>query len=393
MRGALVLLVAVWCAACGPLSPPKSDAGQGGGVGGGTGGGVGGGLGGGLGGGTGGGLGGGTGGGLGGGADGGTGGGLGGGTGGGGGGSTQRTFATMILGSTPTSGGAVKGFAESGGAIWAVSEHGYIFRSTGGEFTPLVRLQIDGSNAYVKDFTATPDGTFFVLSTLRLAVCSANCDQQANWTDYATATSAMVLETVCGNASNDVIAVGADSSYTGVAYRWNGSSFRSVSTNLGLDSPAGCWRDSAGDLVFGARDGVVHYRGGGFSAEPLPLVASSVSAQTWRTGAVVGADEVVAGWAKRLAKRVPGGLSLLIDEGSGEFRAMAVPSATEAWVFGGGPSAGASNAWRFDGQRWAKLVPPLPIYRAHAAFLSSTGALYVGGEDDNFNPVILKGTP
>ena len=291
--------------------------------------------------------------------------------------------------------GPVKGFAETGGAIWAITQRGQVLKSTaGGPFEEQTQLTVSGSPIYAQDFSVTPDGTFVVVTTVRLHVCNADCGQPANWSTYGISATDEVLASVCGNAANDVIAVGArGAGNIGVAYRWNGSAFTKVSNDVGVDNPMGCWRQANGELVFGGVDQLLHYGGSSFTPESLSIADAGITQQRWRAGAVIGGTEFLAGPWKRIARRIPSGLELLLnDNNAGELRALVAPSATEAWAFGGGPVAGASNAFRWDGARWTELVPELPLYLAHTAFVADGGVVYVGGEDDNAAPVILRGT-
>jgi hypothetical protein len=263
-------------------------------------------------------------------------------------------------------------------------------------FDEQTQLTWQGSPLYVQAFNATPDGVFFVLTNVRLFVCAADCQQSVNWTPYGITAADEVLETVCGNASNDVLAVGSrGGANVGVAYRFNGSALTKVSNDLGMDSPRGCWRNASGQLVFGGVDAMLTYTGAGFTPQPLSLADAGITQQRWRTGAVIGGDEVLAGPSKRIARRLGGsGLELLLNpNASGELRALVAPSATEAWAFGGGPTANGSNAYAWDGQRWTEVVPRLAgLSLAHAALVTDGGVVWVGGEDDTGGPVVLAGT-
>ncbi|MEW5741509.1 MAG: hypothetical protein AB1938_21495 [Myxococcota bacterium] len=390
MKWPLVLL-SLTALSCGALSPPKNDAGSGGGggaVGGGPGGG-GGAVGGGAGGG-------GTGGGLGGGAGGsGMGGGLGGGAGGGtggGGARPPRQFSSVVVSTVTSPVGAVKGFAEKDGAVWAVTQRGQVLKSTGAEFVEQTRLS-GGSSIWVQDFSATPDGTLLVLTTVQLLVCSASCEQATSWTLHDINQASEVLESVCGNSATDVIAVGSRGSFsTGIAYKWNGSTFTKVSNDVGMDLPRGCWRSPSGELTFGGVDAVLRYSGGGFTPTPMSLSVAGITQQRWRCGGVIGSDEVLAGPNRRIAHSAAGLLTLRYDDApAGELNAMAVVDASEAWVVGGRPNGSAPNAWVFDGQQWTERQPRLPLYVAHAAAVLDGGVVYVGGEDDSAAPIILRG--
>ncbi|GMU60159.1 MAG: hypothetical protein AMXMBFR34_19220 [Myxococcaceae bacterium] len=288
--------------------------------------------------------------------------------------------------------GAVVGFAETAGAVWAVTQRGQVLRSTGAEFVEQTQL-VTGGTTWVQDFSATPDGALFVLTTVKLLVCSAACERLSSWTVHDISQSAEVLESVCGNSANEVIAVGSRGSFSvGIAYRWNGSTLTKVSNDVGMDLPRGCWRSPSGALTFGGVDAVLRYSGGGFTPVPMSVAAAGVTQQRWRCGGVIGSEEALAGPNRRIAHLASGQLALRFDGApAGEMNAMAVVDPNEAWVVGGQPSGSAPNAWQYDGQQWTELTPRLPIYVAYSATVADGGVLYVGGADDTGGPVILRG--
>ena len=258
-------------AACGPLTPPKTDAGNGGG-GGVTGGGGGSTV-------TGGGggnvvTGGGGGGSV-------TGGGGGTVTGGGGGmtdgGDGIWDFATLSFSPAPSNSGAIVGFAETDAGLWAMSGGGHLYRSTGGPFIEVLAFP----GVQPLDFEGTATGHFFILTTVHFMECAADCADAGAWSDRRIAPANEVLDSLCVIADDHVLAVGSSGGGNdGVSYRWNGTTLAATSVALGAVGPDNCWKGASGDFFIPADDTVVRYSPTqeSFALEPTALMPS------WRGG-------------------------------------------------------------------------------------------------------------
>lgn len=383
---ALVLLGASVCCACGPLTPPRTDGGTGGGgvTGGGggtiTGGGGGGGVTGGGGGSTTGGGGGST-----------TGSG-GGSTTGGGGGTTDGgdgiwDFGTLTLSPAPTNSGAIVGFAETDAGIWAMSGSGRLYRSTGGPFTEVLAF----AGLQPLDFEASASGHFFIVTTVHFLECAADCADAGAWSDRLIAATDEVLDSLCVIADDHVLAVGSKGNGNdGVSYRWDGAIMGATATTLGASRPDNCWQGASGDFFIPADDNVVRYSSvaESFALEPAgPFLG-------WRGGGSSPGHEWVTGGGPTIAERggsnwtnvyTPSGLGSTITTVIGI-------SPTLAFAFGGGPSSSGQAGYRFNGTAWSAITPDVPVLNiAFSAFRSSSGAVYVGGYDANQLPVIIRG--
>lgn len=371
-------LLLVTLAACGPLTPPKTDAGPGGGGGGiivtgGGGGGI-----------TGGGTGTGGGGTV-------TGGGGGTVTGGGGGtsdgGDGIWDFAVMTLSPAPTNSGAIVGFAETDAGLYAMSGGGHLYRSTGGPFVEL--LSFPGMQPL--DFEGTASGHFFVITTVHFLECASNCADAGSWSDQRIAAFDEVLDSLCVIADDHVLAVGSKGNANdGVSYRWNGTTLAANSVSLGATGPDNCWKGASGDFFIPADDTVVRYSPGqeSFALEPTATMPS------WRGGGSSPGHEWVTGSGPMIAERGAGSWTNVYTPSgtSGSITSVIGISPTLAFGFGGGFSSSGQAGYRFDGTRWSELTPDLPVINVtFSAFRASNGAVYVGGYDSNQYPVIVRG--
>lgn len=288
-RYALALVV---LSACGPLGPPRSDSGMGGGggtfppLGGGAGGGVG--------------V---TGGGS---ATGGgssaTGGGgtttTGGGTATTGGGSqadagqpdaglAPLTWSNMaISGATSTS--YVIGLSGDAGNLWAVQDTGHLFRSTGGAFVHQFSFPYGAHDVYAS-------GTMVViLQTRAILTCSTDCTQLTNYAQFDLLNSGANLnlfgETLCGQGTSRMVAVVSDTDNDAQVMEWNGNSWSRTASDIGVRYPRGCWFDDQNRLWVVGQDGVVFDDGGAFT--PISL---STNFTTYTSGISFGSTNWVAG--------------------------------------------------------------------------------------------------
>lgn len=300
------------------------------------------------------------------------------------------TFGTVSI---PAQTGAITGLGEAAGAIWAASDRGRVYRSTGGAFQEVLTLN-DGSVLYALGMYVAPDGTLFVISTTRLARCASACDQAASWSYSSIQTADEVLESVCGTSATDVVIVASKGgANTGVAYSWNGGALGSLSSDIGATSPKGCWRSGA-TLYFAARSAVVRYASGSFTAEPADLLdAGVVGYQPWYGGGTINGVEHVVGFGQRIARREGGAWKSVFAGTTGSIRTLVQTAPSEAFAFGGGPSSSGQAAFRWDGSLWRPLLPDLPAMNvAHSVLLASDGQLYVGGDDSSSNVCVVRGT-
>jgi hypothetical protein len=360
-------------AACGPLTPPQKDAGSGGGAATGGGASTGGGA-------TGGG------GGVTGGGGGATGGGATGGGAGGDGGAMAWEFSSVGLSPPATNSGSIVGFAETDGGTFAVSSSGRVYRSTGGPFVELFTL----SDGQPVDFEGSPQGELFAISTVWFYACMSDCGDAGAWTQTRISAANEVMTSLCVVSGTHAIAVGAaGGNDDGVYHSWNGTTFTAASTALGYRSPRQCWRAASGDFYFPVGDAVLRYEPGtmGFTPEQTPSMS-------WRGGGSALGSEWVAGLGPVISRRASGGTwtPVLTRSSEGAVNVVLGVSGTEAFAFGGGFNANGQSGWRWNGTAWAELNPDLPLMNtAVSAIRLSNGTIYVGGNDQNQYPVIVRG--
>jgi hypothetical protein len=243
--------------ACGPLTPPKTDAGTGGGTGGGaiTGGGTGGGV---TGGGTGGGV---TGGGTGGGTGGATGGGLGGGTGGSGGGAVDPlpnyssaagvangwTLTDQVpSGQRPYYYNAIRG--TDAAHLWVTGPFGDVWFFDGNATWTLV-YDDPTSDLVLEDLAVTSAGLVAVAGPQRLLTCAANCDQPSSFDGPPQTGKAMKGLCTRGTA---LYAVGNDASANGVLYQYTNSAWTQLTLSPALPKLESCHVLSDGSVLLGS---------------------------------------------------------------------------------------------------------------------------------------------
>lgn len=357
--------------ACGPLTPPKMDAGQGGGVA--TGGGIATGGGGALGGGSGGGV---------------------GSTGGGGntgGGTTDAglnwSFSSLTINTTSSASGSIIGIGETDAGVWAMSSYGRLYRSQGGPFSEVVALQDAQPSAYqARSFAISPSGRMFFVTTVWFATCGAGCESQANWTFERINASATVLTTLCVIDDTHVLAVGdTGGSNDGLSYRWNGTALNMSTTPLSVQRPAMCWKSAnSNDYLIAADDAVVRYDPvfESFTVEPTVTMAA------WTAGgAVAGHDWVFASGPRAADFTTTPRWTDVLSPSSGidTIRAVVGISPTLTWGFGGSSSSSSQKLWRFNGTTWSAYTPDLTgFYQLQTAFRASDGSIYFGGESTSF---------
>ncbi|MBL8909287.1 MAG: hypothetical protein JNM17_01165 [Archangium sp.] len=374
---AIVLVAAIVASACGPLTPPQKDAGTGGG-GATTGGGsaTGGGSSNGGGSATGGGSGGGS-----------TGGGtaVGGGAAAGGGTAMTWTFSSIGMTPAPTNSGSIVGLAENDAGIWAMSGSGRLYLSTGGAFTEQLVLP----QGQPVDFEGAPTGELFAISTVYFSVCRSSCADAGSWTQTRITASNETMESLCVVSGSHVLAVGsAGGSNDGMYHRYDGQTFDVGSTAFAAFSPNACWRGESGDFFIPVEDAIVVYEPGslGFTPENTPGMPS------WRGGGSALGSEWVAGSGPTIARRSgTNWTNVLTRSGEGSVNVIVGVSATEAFAFGGGFSSSGQSGWRWNGTTWVELMPDLPLMnQAISALRTSSGTIYIGGNDQNQYPVIVR---
>ena len=83
--------------------------------------------------------------------------------------------------------------------------------------------------------------------------------------------------------------------------------------------------------------------------------------------------------------------NVLTRSGEGSVNVVVGVSATEAFAFGGGFSSSGQSGWKWNGTTWVELNPDLPLMNiAITALRTSSGTIYIGGNDQNQYPVIVR---
>lgn len=360
MRRVAVFLFASAVAACGPLSPPKSDAGAGGGSGGG--GAIGGGAGG---------------------------GGTGGGSTGGGGGSVDAglgsfQFGQVLISGTTSSSGIV-GMGGVAGDVWALQESGDLLHSSGGPFTALFKFSGGGRELYVQ-------GSTVVVALWRaLRVCTANCTSETAFSDFDLVSLGLDAFAVCGRGA-DIYAITEDTMYGGGLYQYSTGQWMSVGA-LPIRYPRSCWVDDANVLWVTGGGGVVRYDGQSATYESLTQDTSL----TFYGGASIGGETWAVGAGQRIGRRGTGG-GWTVDEHpqSGTTTLNAIGGVPDAVFAIGSVTQGTAVRYlEWDGGTWTEhqdALPGLPGFGAGNVVLPiSDREIYLGGLNDTA-PWIARGT-
>jgi hypothetical protein len=287
----------------------------------------------------------------------------------------------------PASSGSIVGFAQTDGGVFAVSSSGRVYRSTGGPFTEL--FTFPGGQQPV-DFEGSAAGDLFVISTVWFHACRADCGDAGAWSQTRITASNEVLTSLCVVDGAHVLAVGgAGGANDGVFHRWDGATFAANASALGNSSPRQCWRGGSGDFFIAVDDNILRYepQTQGFTPEPTGTMRG------WRGGGTALGTEWAAGSGPVIARRSGTSWTPVLDRSSqGSVNVVVGVSGTEAFAFGGGFSAAGQSGWRWNGTTWTELTPDLPVMNiAVSALLTSDGTLYVGGNDQNQYPVIVRG--
>ncbi|PZR18779.1 MAG: hypothetical protein DI536_02550 [Archangium gephyra] len=387
-------MLALVLSACGPLGPPRGDAGAGGGGGtflplgggaGSTGGGVGS---------TGGGE---TGGGssTGGGAA--TGGGgmttTGGGTATTGGGSgvdaglAPLTWSNMaISGATSTS--YVIGLSGEKNNLWAVQDTGHLFRSTTGGFVHQFSFPYGAHDVYASG------NLVVLLQTRAIRTCITDCTQLANFAQFDLLNSGANLnlfgETLCGQGTSRVVAIVSDTDNDAQVMEWNGSTWTRTASDIGVRYPRGCWFDEQDRLWVIGQDAVVFDDGGAFT--PIPL---SSNFTTYTAGVSFAGTQWLAGQYGYVASVAGTTVTPRNSGGDNILWAAGGLSADEIFFFGYWTGTNAvGNGFKWDGSQLRPVGNLLPSFGSGSTVrvihkVSDT-ELYVAGTNGS-GPAIVRG--
>ncbi|MGV3619545.1 MAG: hypothetical protein ACO1OB_01940 [Archangium sp.] len=376
------VLAVLLLSACGPLGPPRSDSGVGGGGGTffSTGGGVGS---------TGGGSGS-TGGGS---ATGGgttpTGGGMGT-TGGGSGvdaGLPPLTWANMAIAGA-TSSSYLIGLSGDQGNLWAVQDTGHLFRATTGGFVHQFSFPYGAHDIYASG------NMVVILQTRAILTCTTDCTQLANYAELDLLNSGanwnLFGETLCGEGTSRVVAVVSDTDSQAQLMEWNGSTWARTANDIGVRYPRGCWFDEQNRLWVIGEDGVVFEDAGAFT----PIVLSN-NFTTYTSGVSFGATNWVAGGNGYVASGTGATLTPLTSNGNNLLWAAGGLRSDEIFFLGYWTSTnGVGSGYRWDGVQLKPMGNLLPSFGSGSTVrvihkVSDT-ELYLAGSNGS-GPAIVRG--
>ena len=380
VRG-ITALLALALAACGPLTPPKTDAGSGGGGGAVTGGGTGGGgtvAGGGTGGGatTGGGGGGGS-----------TGGGTGGGaTTGGGGGAIDPlpNYASAVgaangwtltdqvpPGQRPYYYNAIRGTDAT--HLWVTGPFGDVWFFNGNA-TWTLAYDDPTSDLVFEDLAVTSAGLVAVAGPERLLTCAANCNLAGSFDGPPRTGRAM--KGLCTRGT-DLYAVGSDASQNGVLFRYASNAWSELTLSPTMPKLESCHVMADGAVLLGGSS-LWRRDPAGAITEEIVRPAFSVAPLVWTRFVENDARLFAMGTFSRIAQRRPDASWKAVYEptngGSGLFDAW--PLGNQDILFVGGPP---STRIVLSGTTFTRLPDPVD-FTAYGVWAADPNTTWLAGE-------------
>jgi hypothetical protein len=374
--GTALLLLAL--AACGPLTPPKTDAGTGGGSGGGgtvTGGGTGGG--------------GATGGGTGGGTT--TGGGSGGGgtTTGGGGGSTDPlpnygsaagaangwTLTDQVPpGQRPYYYNAIRGIDAT--HLWVTGPFGDVWFFNGNA-TWTLAYDDPTSSLVFEDLAVTSAGLVAVAGPERLLTCAANCNLPGSF-DGPPRTG-LSMKGLCTRGT-ELYAVGSDASQNGVLFQYANNAWSQLTLSPAMPKLESCHVMADGSVLLGGSS-LWRRDAAGTITEEIVRPAFSLAPLVWTRFVESDARIFAMGTFSRIAQRRPDASWKAVYEptagGNGLFDAW--PLGNQDILFVGGPP---STRIVLSGTTFTRLPDPVD-FTAFGVWAADANTTWLAGERSN----------
>jgi hypothetical protein len=316
---------------------------------------------------------------------------------GGGGGTSSKAFTYSELAMPAASSGYVTAIAGRPGEVWAVTDFGHVMKKLDdGGFT-----DIPGSwNGELYDVWVGPNGEVMMISGRNSFSCSGPCNTFADFTQLSVGDSSWGLNSICGNAFNDIYAIGnRDTAAVATLAHFDGTTWSTQSQDLGMTDPHGCFMRPDGTMWIAGLKDIVKWEQGAATLETLDLdltaLGSSASSQYWYDVAGFGDDMFAVGTDHRVIGRDANGHWTLVSnpaQQQSDFYAIGAVSPTELYA-GGYDYSGETMWWHSDGGTWAPSNPDLPfINYVKAVYVAGPNEMYIGGDDGNFGPMILRAT-
>ena len=294
---------------------------------------------------------------------------------------------------TTQGGNTVLGLSGRAGEVYAVTDW-ELLRSTGGAFNPVPLTSLSGGTPALRAVYVTADGAVFVLAQREAFWCKANCTGGGAAFSSAQLSAANDGVALCGSSANRVFAVFEDRNQFNRAMLWayDGSIWRNVSVNLGLDEPGSCAITTSGLVVIAAEGGVILYDPALASSTVVhpdvpPLTSSQAAVQRWYATATTGEELWVLGQSRRSLHRNGAGAWGYYDPNEVAQIHYAVALISDTEIYGAGGSTSETALRRFDGTRWS-LGPSLnSVNSVRSAFVAGPNLIYFGGFN-NLAPAI-----
>lgn len=297
-------------------------------------------------------------------------------------------FRYAALSIPSTAGTAMTAISGRPGEVYAISDGNGLFRSTGAGFTEILGLPLTGGG---KGIYVASDGAVFPATVRQLGACMANCTVAGSYT-FTTAMNN--VEAVCGESSSSVYAVTQDVSIVAGLWRWNGMTWSSIVTNLGVRYPRACVVLPGGSVAIAAEKSIAFHDNGITTVETAatspPLTTGEANIHQWYGIGLGGSRLLAVGQNRRISTRT-GVDTWAMTTFMGAFGTLhAVGGVYDNEVFAAGTSENSTVLRFFNGTAWSN-APTLPtVTSVRAMYVAGPNEIYFGGVDTNSNPTVDK---
>jgi hypothetical protein len=246
-----------------------------------------------------------------------------------------------------------------------------------------------------------PNGAVMVLSNREAWACPGPCNSFADFAMQTVGSSTTDMTALCGTSFTDIYAIGnRDNEAIGVLWHWDGITWTQISDDLGITTPGSCFMRNDSVMWITGNVDVVRWEQGAATIETLDLdltvLGTSASSQQWYGVGGFGDNLYAVGSDHRVIGRDANAhWSLVSNPAQQQSNFYVAVPVTPNELFAGGYAFGTGETmwWHSDGGTWVASSPDLPfINGVRAAYVAGPDEFYLGGDDGNFAPLILRAT-
>lgn len=236
---------------------------------------------------------------------------------------------------------------------------------------------------------AAPGGAVFVGGNRTTGHCLSNCGQLSSFTFVEQGTD--VVAAICGRSSSEVYAIANRSNSTGAIYKFNGTAWAEVASNIGVREVQACVMQADGGMLISGRGRIARYANGGLTQETIDipgLTQNQLDFTTFTGLAIAGGEVLAVGSDERHLRR--GADGVWRRTASNPMPAIAnlkrAASVGPDIFFGGGRLHG------WNGSTFTMVTNvPVPFYANDIAGLG-TNQLVLVGTSGQADPMVVVGT-